>query len=642
MKKAILYSAMALATTLGMSSCGDSFLQLEPTASVSKGTLSNEQGVDWLLTGAYASMNSMTQTGWMGYASLANYVYGDVMGADANKGSVSNDQTDFTQLETFTFTSSNGYISGKWNGIYEAVNRCNNVISMAEQLRESLANPDLIIAQAKYIKGVWMFDGIKNFGPAIPYVTVEDFEANTDPQVGNVDESGNYITIWNLVEQDLKDAVAGLPETWSGDFGRATSWMAKAVLAKLYLYWSSPYNGNMATSDHWAQARDLFKDIIDNGKDAKGNKYKLVEKYRDLFDAGAEDCDWGGEGVVDVQMTIDGTQTDTNSPISTWAAGQPGASGMGGWGFYQPTFDFMNSFIVDDEGLPLSTANYRAKDHLTEIKTVESKFGKKESRPVTDLTVAVDPRIDFTAGRFDVPFLDYGLPFRVGGWVRDPSNGGLYMNKKYLPFKSDRSSGLSVGTSPVNSAKNLHLIRFADVLLMYAECLIHDGSYDEAVKYINQVRSRAANDVYTVAEFKDMYESFLEEENKTEDSYAESDIIPSGLKFENKTNNGKPDVTETVSNYRLGLYPTSGNTEATATAALRAERRAELGMEGHRWYDLARWGIAAETLNSYVDYEGNFFPNKFSAYGKNWVMLPIPNTQLERAQGRIVQNADWK
>ena len=216
------------------------------------------------------------------------------------------------------------------------------------------------------------------------------------------------------------------------------------------------------------------------------------------------------------------------------------------------------------------------------------------------------------------------------------------MNKKYLPFKSDRSSGLSVGTSPVNSAKNLHLIRFADVLLMYAECLIHDGSYDEAVKYINQVRSRAANDVYTVAEFKDMYESFLEEENKTEDSYAESDIIPSGLKFENKTNNGKPDVTETVSNYRLGLYPTSGNTEATATAALRAERRAELGMEGHRWYDLARWGIAAETLNSYVDYEGNFFPNKFSAYGKNWVMLPIPNTQLERAQGRIVQNADWK
>ena len=97
MKKVLLYSAMALATTLGMSSCGDDFLKLDPTGSVSQGTLSNDQGIDWLLTGAYASMNSMTQTGWMGYASLANYVYGDVMGADANKGSVANDQTDWTQ-----------------------------------------------------------------------------------------------------------------------------------------------------------------------------------------------------------------------------------------------------------------------------------------------------------------------------------------------------------------------------------------------------------------------------------------------------------------------------------------------------------------------------------------------------------------
>lgn len=66
MKKIIIYSAMALATSLGMSSCGDSFLKLDPAGSVSEGTLMTEEGIDWVLTGAYASLNGMTQTGWMG------------------------------------------------------------------------------------------------------------------------------------------------------------------------------------------------------------------------------------------------------------------------------------------------------------------------------------------------------------------------------------------------------------------------------------------------------------------------------------------------------------------------------------------------------------------------------------------------
>ena len=52
MKKAILYSAMDLATTFGMSSCGDRFLLIDPAGSVSEGTLTNDQGIDFVLTGA--------------------------------------------------------------------------------------------------------------------------------------------------------------------------------------------------------------------------------------------------------------------------------------------------------------------------------------------------------------------------------------------------------------------------------------------------------------------------------------------------------------------------------------------------------------------------------------------------------------
>lgn len=628
MKKIIIYSAMALATSLGMSSCGDNFLKLDPTGSVSEGTLMTEEGIDWVLTGAYASFNGMTQTGWMGYASLANYVYGDVMGADANKGSIANDQTDFTQLETYSFNSSNGYISGKWNGIYEAVKRCNNVMSMVNRYGDGLTNAEQIIGQAQFIKAVWLFDGIKNFGASIPYVSVEDYEANTDPQVTNIDEGGNYIYIWDKVEADLKDAINKLPATWpANESGRATSWMAKAVLAKLYIFWSSPYNGNNGSgTNHWGDAKALLQEIINNGVDAKGNKYQLIKNYGDLFDATSADCDWGGEGVFDVQLTIAGTQTNTNAPVSNPAIGP---QGLGGWGFYQPTYDFVQNFIVDANGLPLSAKEYRAKPVLSKVKAGTSDGVE------TDLTVAVDPRLDFAIGRFGIPFMDYGVPLKTGGWVRDPTNGGLYMNKKYLPQKSEKGS-TSVATASVSSSKNLHLIRFADILLMYAECLIHDGQFDEAISYINQVRSRAANDIYTVAEFEDVYKASVDEEKGEK----WTDIAPSGLKFENKTNNGS-DVNETVSNYRLGLYPTSGNTEATATAALRAERRIELSLEGHRWYDLCRWGIASTELNDYVSYENNFFGTKFQAYG-GYVMLPIPFTEIAYAQGRIVQNADWK
>ena len=93
MKKAILYSAMALATTLGMSSCGDDFLLLEPAGTASENALLSENGIDMALTGVYSTLNNMNQTGWMGYASLANYCFGDVAGADANKGSQSSDQS---------------------------------------------------------------------------------------------------------------------------------------------------------------------------------------------------------------------------------------------------------------------------------------------------------------------------------------------------------------------------------------------------------------------------------------------------------------------------------------------------------------------------------------------------------------------
>ena len=610
MKKAILYSAMALAT-LSMSSCSDDFLVIDPAGSVSEGTLLTESGINYVLTGAYATFNNMTQAQWMGGASLTNHFIGDMTGGDANKGSQSADQPDLVQIEIFGFNAGNSYMSAKWNAIYEGVKRANNVISMAERLGDALPNKEQIIGQALFIKSVWMFEGIKVFGAAIPYVTVEEYEANTDPLSSNVDESGNYVYIWSNVEADLKEAINKLPAKWdNGEYGRATSWQAKALLAKLYVYWSSPYNGTNGTVNHWSDAKSMLKDIIDNGVDAKGQKYKLVNKYGDLFNANAADCDWGGESVFDVQTTISGTQTDTNTPWYGPAIGQPGASGIGGWGFYQPSYDFANSFIVDADGLPLSTSEYRAARRLTIM-------GSDGFTPETDLSVAVDPRLDISIGRYGVPYLDWGTPTATNGWTRDWTNGGLYMNKKPQPYKSDRGSS-SIATTATSSTKNAHLIRYADILLMYAEaCLENDGDLATPLQIINQIRTRAAND-------------YIAADATTKGTYTLDDKV-----------NGTT-VEGTAGNYRIGLYSAFGS-KAEATEALQRERRTELALEGHRWFDLARWGHIGEVLTSYKDYEGQFFAEKYTNnYGSNMITFPIPSTQLVNGKGRIVQNENWK
>ena len=602
MKKAILYSAMALAT-LTMSSCGDDFLVLDPAGSVSEGTLTTESGIDMVLTGAYASLNGMHQTSWMGYGALSNYCFGDVAGADANKGSQSSDQSDFTAIEVYQFDASNSYISGKWAGCYEAIKRCNNVIDMVGKAGDKVSNPDLIIAQATFIKAVWEFELIRMFGAAIPYVTLEDYQANTDPLVSNVDESGNYVYIWNLVEQDFKTAINGLPATWgAGNYGRATSWMAKAMLAKMYLYWSSPYNGKNATANHWGDAKTLLDDIINNGVDAKGQKYRLADTYGELFN-NANTSDWTGESVFDVQLAISGTQTSTNQPIYSPAIGMAGALGLGGWGFYQPTYEFVNSFMVDANGLPL--ANYTDYGPLTTL---------VEGVPVTDLDTPVDPRLDFCAGRFGVPYLDYGIPTGLNGWVRDYTNGGLYVNKKTQHRMADRGS-TAVATAVGSNAANYHVIRFADILLMRAECAIQEGDLETARTLINKVRARAAN-------------SFVENPD-------------AGQVLEDMVNGGTK--AGAAGHYRIGLYNSPFGSKEEAFTALKRERRAELGMEGSRWFDLARWGEAADVLNAYRAYENQFFANKFSnVYNVNWVTYPIPTTTLQAAMGRIVQTENWK
>ena len=403
------------------------------------------------------------------------------------------------------------------------------------------------IAQARFFRGFWHFEGMKLFGAAIPYVGSEEFASDVNPKVSNVDESGNYIYIWDKVAEDLQFAYDNLPDIWASDKGRVNKWAAAAFL-------------------------------------------------------------------FDIQRTISGSQVITNSIEGSWHTAPPGGMGTSGWGFYQPSYELVNSHIVDESGLPYLDKSYQDKPALTTL---------TDNIPHTDLEVFTDPRLDISTGRFDVPYWDWTVPSILDGWVRDYSNGGPYMNKKRQPKKADKG-GTSVSTETSSTAKNYHLIRYADVLLWYAEVLIHDGNYKEAGKYINEVRARAANSYVKGVDAATML--------PTSTSYVLDDKV-----------NGKLD-SNAAANYRVGLYPDSQfNSKDGALAALRFERKLELAMEGHRWYDLARWGIAYDEISNYITYEKRHL-GKFAncVYNAKWVTLPIPNDQIVTMEGVLVQNENWK
>ena len=601
----------------------EKFLTIDPVGVITQQSLQNDKGLDWMMTGMYASLYAGANT-----SSLADFTYGDVVSGDANKGSETNDQPDWYAIETYKFTATNGYITGPWANDYNGVFRANVVLDMLEKMTPQLTgingvSKDFLTeaqAQARFIRGIWYFELIKLYGASVPWVGLTEYQKSVNPQVSNVDAAGNYIYIWDNVIADFQFAYDNLPAVWTaGNQGRPNKWAAAAYLAKVKMFQSSPYNGKNNTVNRWAEVKTLLETIMANGVTSSGKPYGLHTSYAELFTAGKSDNTV--ENVFDIQQSIVGTQTNTNT---TWGAGSYNAPSKlnSGWGFLQPSQDLAQSYMVDANGLPYLDNGYRA------FPAVSQRVGATTTVN-TDLSVYMDPRIDFNLARFGIPYYDWDIPTTIDGYIRDVTSAGIYFQKKHLPRKSDKGS-LSVSTSATSTAKNYHLIRYADILLWYAETLIEGGgtaaNLAVARTNINLVRARAAKSYVGAAKLVSGVVT------ATTSTYVLKDLFTSTTGI------------NAAANYRVGPWPASQfATVAGAREALRDEYRAEFAMEGRRWYDLTRWGISAPVLNSYIAYESTFLP-KFNGavYNESFVCMPIPLPQIITMQGLLVQSENWK
>jgi starch-binding outer membrane protein, SusD/RagB family len=319
----------------------------------------------------------------------------------------------------------------------------------------------------------------------------------------------------------------------------------------------------------YSEAKTQFDLVINSGV------YSLTPGYHDNFNAVTRN---NSEGVLVVQQAVnEGTEGDNGNigdVLNYTHGGGPG----GCCGFHQPSQNFVNAFKVDANGLPLLDT-YNDSD-------VPNDDGINAADPFTPTTMALDPRLDWTVGRRGVPYLDWGV-HPGSSWIRLQAYGGPYSPKKLVYYRGQEGSLTSAsGWTKGYTANNVKLIRYSDVLLMAAECEVEIGSLEKAREYVNQIRTRAANPTTWV----------------------------------------KTDAGANAANYVIGLYTNPWTDKDVARKAVRFERRLELGMEGHRFFDLVRWGIAAQEKNAYFaaerDNRSHLNGAGFTA-GKNEV-YPIP------------------
>ena len=577
-----IFISLGLATMLAFTSCGESFLYKAPQGSISEDALLNQTGVDLLVTSSYGTL---TENGWG--ATPFNWVFGSVIGGDANKGSDAGDQSVVNEIESYTPLTTNDYVLQKWKWVYKGVQRANmalKVLGKTDGLSDSFANARK--GELFFLRSMFYFEGTKLMGPKSLAWVSWDNEDN-DPMVYNGTD------IYPNVLEEIDLAISLLPET-QPEVGRANVWAAKALKAKILMQ-----KGDMST------AKPILADLLANGKTTNGLTYGLEDDMNANFCALTDN---GKESIFAAQHSLDAN----NNGLPGFSLNYPhnvGTDAPGGCcGFYQPSFDLVNAYQTQN-GLPYLDNSYRTKKSISSFADYSN-----------DFSIAVDPRLDFAVGRQGVPYKDWGICFNDGYGIRDKGNGGIFLPKKHVWTKAEEDAGLASrnmydGWAPA-VALNLQYLSVRDMILLYAECLANDGELSAAMEQVNKIRRRAALPVNQPA-----WPAGIEAQ-----TYAISEYPASHAAYSDK------------------------NTCITAVRFERRLELAMEGQRWYDWarWSLTDPSLMQRETSAYVTYEKQYI-NKFSSaatsFDKTYFFVPDDQikTKGEDADGKpyLVQNDLW-
>ncbi|MBE8712318.1 RagB/SusD family nutrient uptake outer membrane protein [Sphingobacterium hungaricum] len=334
----------------------------------------------------------------------------------------------------------------------------------------------------------------------------------------------------------------------------------------------------------YPEALVLFNAVM-TGKDI------TTMPYQNNFDVTKED---GPEAILVAKHAINSDGGGDNANVGDMLNSING-SFTGCCGFFQPSIDLVNAFKVDANGLPFLDNSYRTNPYLSDLKITNP---TELANYKVNVNLAMDPRLDYTVGRRGVQYLDWGI-MAGNTWVRSQNYAGPFVGIKSTIPRSEFGANAAAGVNYLTGL-DVNIIRLADVYLMAAECNVEMNDLPEALRLVNAIRTRAANLPH----------------KKNEDGV-------DAAKY-----NVKPYLSFTDQDH--------------ARRAVRFERRLELAMEGHRFFDLVRWGVAKQTIESYSAFEGqhlsSFLGITFQPSHEYW---PIPQGEIDRSNGSLTQNTGY-
>jgi len=578
MKKLIILSILA---TVGLNfSCSDSFFEIAPQGAANLASLSNKNGVNALLVGAYSLLDGVGSGNVGRTSTSSNYVFGGITSGDAVKGTDAGDQPEQTYIEQFNWLSDNSYFFGKWWGMYDGVARANEAMLLAQSadVKDMTdAEKAQVVAEAKFLRGHFHFEAKKMWNK-VPYIS-ETVYKREDP---NSTKIPNTADIWPNIEKDFSDAAAVLPATQSQK-GRATKWAAMTYLAKAYMF-----------QKKFAAAKTLLEDVYKNsGK-------KLVPNFHDNFRTTGNN---NAESIFEIQFSVNDGSTGNNGNAGDGLNWPYNASspGRGCCGFYLPSQNLVNAFKTTTDGLPMIGEKKDGTADTYNNVDLPNDQGLASSVAFNlDKSIPVDPRLDWTVGRRGVNFLDWGI-MPGQNWIRDQGYSGPYIGKKWMYYLGEEGS-TTHSTSRRSVNNNFRMLKFSSVVLWLAECEAELGNLAAAETYVNMIRSRAKT-------------------GSVQDA----------------------SVNYVVNPYPAGTFAAKG--KDYSLNAIYMENRLEFAMEGHRFFDLVRWGIAAPYLNKYLaeesksgtDMSGRTYNKRLYLVGRSFTAgkndyFPLPNDEILNSQ----------
>ncbi|MBR6867305.1 MAG: RagB/SusD family nutrient uptake outer membrane protein [Prevotella sp.] len=555
-------------------SCSDFLDEHTPQGVLSDEQVKTSENAEAMAISAYAIFTSSEDIN--SSYSMWNF---DVRSDDAYKGgSGTSDGDVFHQLEVQQgVLTTNWNINDMWVRLYNSISRVNTAIALLNTSDYGMKQQRL--AEMKFLRAYAHFL-LKRLYKNIPFVVNESLTYDDYNNLSNRTYTNDQG--WQLIIDDLMEAYNTLPET-QAEKGRPTKAAAAAFLAKVYLYKAyhqDDANSNKVTS---IEKTDLDKVIEFTAPNLYAN-YGLEDDLHNNFRP-EEQYENGKESLWAIQYSRNDGSTYGNL---NWSYGLippniPGATD-GGCDFYKPSQNLVNAYRTGADGLPLLD-NFNQKD-----------YDKANDN--------ADPRLFLTVGIPGLPYMFNKNYMMEESSIWSRSNG-LYGYNVSLKQNVDPAliGQYLIKGSYWASSMNRIVFRFADVLLMRAEAYAQLGQADEAVKLVNQVRTRAAQSTQMIGNYPSLY----------------------GVKFY-------------VTNYK-GSY-----SKEQAIKIVKMERRLELGMECERFFDLVRWGDAAAVLNKYyaeeVPHCAIYSQAHFTADKDEY--LPIPFEQISASNGHYTQNiGNW-